>query len=38
MAVGWQPALTHLQAAEPPGSESLAQSRLVALETFMRPG
>jgi hypothetical protein len=38
LALGWQPALTHLLAAQPPGNESLAQSRLVVLETFMRPG
>jgi hypothetical protein len=38
LALGWQPATTRSQAAEPPGSEALAQSRLVVFETFMRPG
>jgi len=38
LALGWQPAITQSQAAEPPGSAALAQSRLVVFETFMRPG
>ena len=38
LALGWQPATTHSQAADLPGSEALAQSRLVVFETFMRPG
>jgi len=38
LALGWQPAITQSQAAAPPGSAALAQSRLVVLETFMRPG